>query len=155
MISDPDQQSLSNEQLSALLDIWMRTQRPWNLQSAIYLLIRKDPEDAANKKRRISFSEKNELEYETRAFTHVLKSANTDPSEIQLIVTANPTATKKEGAVAVDYEIAGNGFASAIIRIGRKILIDLDQLDAWVEVHRLTEPILSLSNSQNLNTEGE
>ena len=146
---------MTDEEFVEVIDVWMEIQRPWNLQSAIDLLLRHDPNDPVNAKRRISFSEKNELEYETRAFTHVLKSANTDPSEIQLIVTANPTATKKEGAVAVDYEIAGNGFASAIIRIGRKILIDLDQLDAWVEVHRLTEPILSLSNSQNLNTEGE
>jgi len=34
--------------------------------------------------------------------------------------------------------IPGNGFASAIIRLGRKILIDLDQLDKWVEAHRLS-----------------
>ena len=32
--------------------------------------------------------------------------------------------------------IPGNGLASAIIRIGRKILIDLDRFDAWVESHR-------------------
>lgn len=55
----------------------------------------------------------------------------------------------EDRVAASGYEIAGNGFASAIIRIGRKILIDLDQLDAWVEVHRLTEPILKSSNSQN------
>lgn len=33
--------------------------------------------------------------------------------------------------------IPGNGFAPAIIRLGRKILIDLDQLDTWIELHRL------------------
>lgn len=32
--------------------------------------------------------------------------------------------------------IAGNGLSSAIIRIGRKILIDLDAFDAWIESHR-------------------
>ena len=32
--------------------------------------------------------------------------------------------------------IPGNGLASAIIRIGRKVLIDLDQFDAWVEAQR-------------------
>lgn len=110
MISDPDQQSLSNEELSALLDIWMRTQRPWNLQSAIYLLIRKDPEDAANKKRRISFSEKNELEYETRAFTHVLKSASDGPKGVKLIRSTNQTATKEEGEVALDYSVYKKDF---------------------------------------------
>ena len=33
--------------------------------------------------------------------------------------------------------IPGNGFGPAIIRLGRKILIDLDMLDVWVEAHRL------------------
>lgn len=32
--------------------------------------------------------------------------------------------------------IPGNGLASAIIRIGRKVLIDLDAFDAWVDRHR-------------------
>ncbi len=32
--------------------------------------------------------------------------------------------------------IPGNGLASAIIRIGRKVLIDLDRFDAWIESHR-------------------
>ena len=32
--------------------------------------------------------------------------------------------------------IPGNGFASAIVRIGRTILIDLDRFDAWIESHR-------------------
>lgn len=56
---------------------------------------------------------------------------------------------------ASGYEIAGNGFASAIIRIGRKILIDLDQLDVWIETHRLTDKIVNSSNSQNLHIGGE
>jgi hypothetical protein len=30
----------------------------------------------------------------------------------------------------------GNGLASAIIRIGRRVLIDLDRFDAWIEAQR-------------------
>ena len=33
--------------------------------------------------------------------------------------------------------VAGNGLAPAIIRINRKILIDLDEFDQWVERHRM------------------
>jgi len=32
--------------------------------------------------------------------------------------------------------IPGNGLAGAILRIGRKVLIDLDALDNWIESHR-------------------
>ena len=32
--------------------------------------------------------------------------------------------------------VPGNGLGPAIIRIGRKILIDLDAFDDWVESHR-------------------
>jgi hypothetical protein len=32
--------------------------------------------------------------------------------------------------------IPGNGLASAIIRIGRRVLIDLDRFDAWIEIQR-------------------
>lgn len=32
--------------------------------------------------------------------------------------------------------IPGNGLATAIIRIGRKVFIDLDALDEWVDCHR-------------------
>lgn len=35
------------------------------------------------------------------------------------------------------FQIPGNGLAPAIIRIGRKILIDLDEFDRWVEAHRM------------------
>jgi len=35
-------------------------------------------------------------------------------------------------------EMPGNGFGKSIIRIGRKILIDLDELDIWVESNRLS-----------------
>ena len=34
--------------------------------------------------------------------------------------------------------IPGNGLAPAIIRIGRKLLIDLDVFDHWVESHRVS-----------------
>lgn len=33
--------------------------------------------------------------------------------------------------------LAGNGFAPAVIRIGGKVLIDLDEFDAFVERHRM------------------
>lgn len=32
--------------------------------------------------------------------------------------------------------ISGVGLGSAIIRIGRKVLIDLDVFDQWIELHR-------------------
>lgn len=32
--------------------------------------------------------------------------------------------------------IPGNGFGRAILRIGRKILIDLDEFDRWLDEHR-------------------
>lgn len=62
-------------------------------------------------------------------------------------------AEDREGSSG--HIIAGNGFASAMFRIGRRILIDLDQLDLWVEMHRLTEPITVPSNSPNPQTVGE
>ena len=34
--------------------------------------------------------------------------------------------------------VAGNGFARAVIRVRRKILIDLNELDLWIEGHRDT-----------------
>ena len=33
--------------------------------------------------------------------------------------------------------IPGNGLATAIIRIGRKVLIDLDAFEAWIETQRM------------------
>ena len=41
--------------------------------------------------------------------------------------------------------IPGNGLAAAIIRIGRKILIDLDEFDAWIDRQRATGPFSSTS----------
>jgi len=35
-------------------------------------------------------------------------------------------------------QIPGNGLTPAIIRIGRKVLIDLDEFDRWVEAHRMS-----------------
>ncbi len=32
--------------------------------------------------------------------------------------------------------IPGNGLAPAIVRLGRRVLIDLDRFDAWIESHR-------------------
>ncbi len=34
-------------------------------------------------------------------------------------------------------KVSGNGLAPAIIRLGRKILIDMDLFDEWVEDHRM------------------
>jgi hypothetical protein len=34
--------------------------------------------------------------------------------------------------------IPGNGFARAVIRVQRKILIDLNELDLWIESYRDT-----------------
>ena len=33
-------------------------------------------------------------------------------------------------------EIGDNGLDAAIIRIGRKVLIDLDRFDQWIDSHR-------------------
>lgn len=35
--------------------------------------------------------------------------------------------------------IPGNGLDQSIMRIGRKVLIDLDAFDAWLETHRCGE----------------
>ena len=32
--------------------------------------------------------------------------------------------------------IPGNGLSSAIVRLGSKLLIDLDRFDLWLEAHR-------------------
>ena len=32
--------------------------------------------------------------------------------------------------------IRGNGFAPAIIKLGRRILIDLNEFDVWIDAHR-------------------
>ena len=34
--------------------------------------------------------------------------------------------------------IKGNGLARAIVRLGRRVLIDLDEFDAWLDEHRDT-----------------
>jgi len=33
--------------------------------------------------------------------------------------------------------VPGNGLAPAIVRLGRKVLIDTDEFDRWVEGHRM------------------
>ncbi len=35
--------------------------------------------------------------------------------------------------------IPGNGLSGAILRLGRKVLIDLDEFDEWVNAHRDTK----------------
>ena len=38
--------------------------------------------------------------------------------------------------------IKGNGLSRAIIRVGRKVLIDLDEFDRWIERHRVEGPVV-------------
>ena len=56
----------------------------------------------------------------------------TEASIRQLIFYSQPSHNSK------NEEIAGNGLkeSGAIIRIGRRVLIDLDCFDAWVVGHR-------------------
>jgi hypothetical protein len=54
--------------------------------------------------------------------------------------------------------ISGNGLASAVIRIGRKILIDMNEFDRWIEGHRMStrnpENLLPC-NTKNVHLNGE
>ncbi len=52
-------------------------------------------------------------------------------SAIRHLVHEASDRTGSKGAV-----IPGNGLASAVIRIGRKVLIDLDLFDEWIASHR-------------------
>ena len=45
----------------------------------------------------------------------------------------------KDRVGSAGTELSGNGLGPAIVRIGRKILIDLDRFDAWIESHREEE----------------
>lgn len=49
-----------------------------------------------------------------------------------LIFRADPIVDRRTGMVLNP----GNGLAPAIVRLGRKVLIDLDAFDTWVEQHR-------------------
>lgn len=59
-----------------------------------------------------------------------------------------------ERKTADGKKIPGNGFAPAVIRIGGKILIDMDLFDAWVERHRMqsvhSEQSLHCNTKKNL-----
>jgi len=37
-------------------------------------------------------------------------------------------------------ELPSNGLATAIIRIGRKVLLDLDEFDAWIDAQQDDRP---------------
>ena len=37
-------------------------------------------------------------------------------------------------------ELPSNGLATAIIRIGRKVLLDLDEFDAWIDAQQEDRP---------------
>ena len=47
--------------------------------------------------------------------------------------------------------IPGNGFAPAVIRIGGKILIDMNEFDAFIERHRMTEKSVFRGTPCNTN----
>ena len=38
---------------------------------------------------------------------------------------------------SVGKEIPGNGLGPAIVRIGRRVLVDLIEFDTWVKAHRV------------------
>lgn len=44
--------------------------------------------------------------------------------------------------------IKGNGLGPAIIRIGRRVLIDLDEFDRWIDSHRQQRPEETLLTEQ-------
>ena len=50
-----------------------------------------------------------------------------------LIFNAEPRFNSK------GEEIPGNGLSKAILRLGRRVLIDLDAFDEWLNSHRFTE----------------
>jgi len=104
MIEDAEL-TLHGEKLEELLDAWLPVQSGWNLQDAIYLLIRKDPDDQKNKSHRISFAKENEFDYETRALTHLLKSFANPKISIKPIGEKDSTASSKEQTVAIDYRV--------------------------------------------------
>jgi len=45
----------------------------------------------------------------------------------------------KDRVGAGDTRMPGNGLSGAIIRIGRRVLLDLDAFDAWVNAQRESE----------------
>ncbi len=48
-------------------------------------------------------------------------------------------------------KIPGNGFATAVIRIGGKILIDMDEFDSFVERHRMAQKPIKIETPCNTN----
>ncbi|MEM6500190.1 MAG: hypothetical protein AAF709_26225 [Pseudomonadota bacterium] len=51
-------------------------------------------------------------------------------------------------------KIPGNGFAPAVIRIGGKVLIDMDEFDAFIERHRMVEKSIAAKTPCNTNQSG-
>jgi len=105
-----DEQEFSSNELQLVLGEWLKKQLPWNLQSAIWLLIRKDPEVPKNKERRISFAKATERELTTRALTLVLKAFADPKIKLNPIEVFGPTASKEERKVAVDYSVEKRDF---------------------------------------------
>ena len=59
----------------------------------------------------------------------------TEPALRHLIFNAQGRVNSK-GEV-----IPGNGLSQAIIRVGRRVYIDLDRFDGWVDAHRCEEEV--------------
>ncbi|MDO6481906.1 hypothetical protein [Shimia thalassica] len=51
--------------------------------------------------------------------------------------------------------LPGNGFAPAVIRIGGKVLIDLDEFDAFVERHRMEPKRVEAETPCNTNDQAK
>ncbi len=63
---------MMDEKFEDVLDRWIAKQPPWDLQSAIYLLLKKNPE--AKEREPINFDPKNDSKTETRAYTYALQA---------------------------------------------------------------------------------
>ncbi len=84
---------MSDESFEKVLDRWIAKQQPWDLQSAIYLLLEKNPE-VDNEP--INFDPKNDSKTETRAYTYALQAFR-DPS-VKLWDLAPDGAPKRSAA---------------------------------------------------------
>ena len=53
------------------------------------------------------------------------------PSGLRHLIFNAEDRVSSDGTV-----IPGNGLAPAILRVGRRVLIDLNDFEAWIETHR-------------------
>jgi hypothetical protein len=93
---------MSDEISEEVLDRWIAKQTPWDLQSAIYLLLKRNPEGDPPS---INFDPENDSKTETRAYTYALQAIQ-DPS--------NPLRdllpTKLPKLSAADYSVHKRDF---------------------------------------------